>query len=112
MTSGRGSVDESPEGVCGGERKATFLWVSVLVAEVLTELFVALSALALMAGSAGLGTGDDTGRPTPLSLSASLGSSIGGRGRVDKSGRGLVDAVEDGVPALVPVVPALVERWI
>jgi len=112
MTSGRGSVDESPEGVCGGERKATFLWVSVLVAEVLTELFVALSALALMAGSAGLGTGDDTGRPTPLSLSASLGSSIGGRGRVDKSGRGFVEAVEDGVPALVPVVPALVERWI
>lgn len=112
MTSGRGCVDESPEGVCGGERKATFLWVSVLVAVVLTELFAALSALALMAGSAGLGTGDDTGRPTPLSLSASLGSSIGGRGRVDKSGRGFVEDVDEGVPVLVPVVPALVERWI
>lgn len=111
MASGRGCVEDSAEGVCGGERKATFFCVSVLV---FTEL-AALSALALMTGSigsAGLGTGDDTGRPTPLSLSASLGSSIGGSGRADKSGRGFMDAVDEGVPTLVPVVPALEERWI
>lgn len=114
--SGRGCVVESPEGVCGGDRKATFFCVSVVVVVVLTEPLDDLSALDLTAGSvgsAGLGTGEDTGRPTPLSLSASWGSSIGGRGRVDKSGRGFVDAIEEGVPAaLVPVVPALVDRWI
>lgn len=113
--SGRGCVVESPEGVCGGDKKATFFCVSVFVAVVFTEPLDDLRALDLIAGSngsAGLETGEDTGRPTPLSLSASWGSSIGGRGRLDTSGRGFVDAIEDGVPVLVPVVPALAERWI
>lgn len=109
-TSGRGCEVEGPDGVGGGDMNATFFCISELAA---------VSA-ALRAGdldgaseeSAVWGTGEDTGRPTPLSLSASFGSSMGGRGRAERSGKGLVEAREDGVPVLVPVVPALADLCI
>lgn len=87
--------------------KATFFCISELAAVSAT-----LRATDLDGGSEGSavwGTGEDTGRPTPLSLSASFGSSMGGRGRAERSGKGLVEAREDGVPALVPMVPALTD---
>jgi hypothetical protein len=89
--------------------------MSTLVALTVTEPSTALRELDLIAGvagSAGDGTRADTGRPTPLSLSASFGSSIGGRGRAVRSGKGFVEEREEGVPALVPVVPALADLWI
>jgi len=49
-------------------------------------------------------------RPTPLS--SSQGSSMGGKGRAQMSGRGLWDEVDVGVPVLVLTVPALWERCI
>lgn len=105
--SGRGSEVEGPDGVGGGEMKATFFCISELAGE-----SAALRTADLEGGSEGSavwGTGEDAGRPTPLSLSASFGSSMGGRGRAERSGKGLVEAMEEGVPALVPVVPALAD---
>jgi hypothetical protein len=106
--SGRGCEVEGPDGVGGGEMKATFFCVSELAA-----VSAALRAAVLEGGSEGSavwGTGEETGRPTPLSLSASCGSSMGGRGRAERSGRGLEEAMEDGVP--VVVVPALADLCI
>ena len=86
---------------------ATFFCTSELAA-----VSAALRAADLEGGSDGSavwGTGEETGRPTPLSLSASFGSSMGGRGRAKRSGKGLEEDMEEGVPALVPVVPALAD---
>lgn len=90
--------------------KATFFCISELAA-----VSAALRAADLdgtSEGSGVWGTGEETGRPTPLSLSASFGSSMGGRGRVERSGRGLTEASEEGVPVLVPMVPALTDLCI
>lgn len=110
VVSGRGCEVEGPDGVGEREMKATFFCISELAAVSAT-----LRAADLDGGSEGSavwGTGEDTGRPTPLSLSASLGSSMGGRGRAERSGKGLVEANEEGVPVLVPVVPALADLCI
>lgn len=110
VVSGRGCEVEGPDGVGGGEMNATFFCISELVAASTT-----LRAADLEGGSEGSavwGTGEETGRPTPLSLSASFGSSIGGSGRAEMSGSGLVEERDEGVPAVVPVVPALADLCI
>lgn len=107
-TSGRGCEVEGADGVGGGDMKATFFCISGLAAD-----SGALRAAGLDGGgskeSVKWGTGEDTGRPTPLSLSASVGSSMGGRGRAERSGKGFVEAREEGVPVLVAVVLALAD---
>lgn len=107
MSSDRGCVSESPEGLCGGERKATFFCASAAAVASLRAPNLAAGS----AGSAGPRTAGEGGRPTPLSWSVSWGSSMGGRVRA-MSGRGFVEAVDEGVLAFVPMVPVLADRWI
>jgi len=106
-TDGSGSWVLRAEGVGGGERKATFFWTSV---PTVVALVFALRRAEGSGSCESVGVVEVMVKPTPLS--SSQGSSMGGKGRAQMSGRGLWDEVEVGVPVLVLTVPALLERWI
>ena len=101
-TSGRGCEVEGPDGVGGGDMNATFFCISELAA--VSAAFRAADLAGGSEGSGMWGMGEEGGRPTPLSLSASFGSSMGGRGRAERSGKGFMELREEGVPVVVPVV--------